>query len=140
MPILNPTDFQFVVKTADETVNNSASLQDDDELKFDVGANQKWCGLIFLRHNTGTTPDIKVDFSVPSGASVYTAHTNENSKSGGAVAILTGTGNNAYMMLSFLVVVSSTAGTVNMQWAQNTADASDTKVLAGSMLIIKRID
>jgi hypothetical protein len=34
------SDVQIIRKTADETVNNSAVLQNDDELLFPIGANE----------------------------------------------------------------------------------------------------
>jgi hypothetical protein len=44
-----------VIKTANETVTNSASLQNDDQLSFPVGANESWafpvCGAGQLEHS-----------------------------------------------------------------------------------------
>lgn len=46
-----------------------------------------------------------------------------------------GAGTNRGILIMGWVVNSTNAGNVQLQWAQNTADASDTKVKAGSWLV-----
>ena len=64
----------IVTKSSDEVVNNSATLQDDDELKFAVSANEKWFSRLFLIWTSGTTPDLKVGFTAPSGSTIRWHH------------------------------------------------------------------
>lgn len=47
-------------KTADEVVNNSATLQNDDHLLLALAANEVWEVEINLWYDSGTTPDLKV--------------------------------------------------------------------------------
>jgi hypothetical protein len=51
-----------------------------------------------------------------------------------------GTGANQTIVIKGTVISSSTAGNVVFRWAQNTATASDTKVLAGSYLEYKKLN
>ncbi len=58
----------FVTKTANQTVNNSAVLQNDNELLFTIGANETWVFNIDFSAISQTTPDIKFAMTAPGGA------------------------------------------------------------------------
>jgi hypothetical protein len=136
-----------LIKTADETVNNSATLQDDDHLTFLIGANETWLIELKLFYESSTTADLKIAFSVPTGATcegrmvgaelaagTYTdTFTNPRIYNGGGATV-------EYMVTgNFIYRGGANSGYLTLQWAQNTAEASDTKVLAGSMMILRRI-
>lgn len=57
----------FVVKTLDETLNNNATLQNDDELFLSVVANIKYWLSMRLIMSSGATPDFKMLFTFPTG-------------------------------------------------------------------------
>lgn len=149
-------NFRFARKTADETVNNSAVMQDDDHLVIAVGANETWRIQGLLHVATGLTPDFKAQFTVPAGATylgMFFGSTtsasagNLNSMARGlslaaaAAADLggVGTGFTLPVVVSGVLVVGGTAGNLTLQWAQNTQDASDTKVLTNSWLEARRV-
>jgi hypothetical protein len=129
-------------KSADETVNNSATLQNDDHLFFSIGANETWTFRFVLFANSGTTPDLKAAVSAPSGAScIYAAidaeaavTTPQVTTCGTATALLSGNGAYDVYEVVGTVVNGATAGTVTLQWAQNTATAANTIVAAGSYM------
>lgn len=133
-------------KTADETVSSSTTLQDDDDLFFDVGANELWFGMFMLRVSAANeTMDIKFAFTVPFGSSISggmqsyfaatavkfvnleTEFTSHQLPSGSAP-------NEAGINWRFWLETSSTPGTVQFQWAQNVSDAGDLTVMKGSYL------
>lgn len=145
-----------VRKTADETVNNSAALQNDDHLVFAIAANETWIARYAIMYSSNTTADFKFTLWSPGGGATgifashglglgaesnvydlasqaYTTWGTDIMACGGAGAVA------ALIILEMLVVNSSTPGNVTLQWAQNTADASDTKVLANSFLVAQRI-
>ena len=135
-----------VRKTSDETVNNSTTLQNDDHLVIAVGANEVWYFEALLLYNSGTTPDIKFAFTVPSGASLSWSLVNKGDTSGGdaalqlsqtsgAALIVLGTAGIHVCLVKGIVRMSSTAGNLQLQWAQQVANASDTKVLTDSWLV-----
>lgn len=142
----------FVTKSADETVNNSAVLQNDDELFFTAEANKTYLIELFLLH-TSVTADFKWGFSVPAGATVYfgpgwigsIAYWDSLSLAGTPVALFLsggsmstagggGLANISGLRIFAVCVMGGTAGTVNFQWAQDSAIASNNVVKANSLL------
>ena len=148
-----------VRKTADETVNNSITLQNDDHLFFALGANEAWLVQLFIMGITPTrSPDLKIGFSVPTGCSMTWAicasgYSTASYSWGYASAVgypyiynetgtaIVGFEANTKAGFYFIAIVKNgaTAGNLNLQWAQNTATVEDTKVLANSCLIAHKI-
>lgn len=139
------------IKTADETVNGSASLQNDNDLSFSIGANETWQFTLMFKMTTASTPGFKWLFTVPSGATargnanVTTGTTGIYGLSSADIDLTTGGGstgagsaNNLYIVSGY-VANSSTPGTVRLQWAQQTSNASDTIVKRGSTLTAIRV-
>jgi hypothetical protein len=130
-----------IVKSANETVNNSTTLQNDDDLLFSVAANEKWSFISFIFYSSGTTPDIKFAFTVPSGATIDIV-IGVWSTTGSLVdgtSVFTGTGGGAGVVRGFClygkVLVGATPGNVQLQWAQDVLEASNTIVHEGSTII-----
>lgn len=131
-----------VYKSAEETVNNSDVLQDDDHLLFAIGANEAWAFDMVLYMNSGTTPDIKLQINVPSGATgFYDAPTGAPSAmtAFGAPQTQSTSGSDQQFFLTGTVINGATPGNLQLQWAQNTATLSDTKILKGSCIIAHRL-
>lgn len=144
----------FAYKTADESVTSSTALQNDDELFASLPANSTWSMTSYIQTNganTGTG-DIKIDFSVPAGATLkYTSFGTTTSSpaiqyeatvnsAGTARAVGTnGASPDMGMAMQALVTIGSTAGTVQFRWAQNTSTATATIVRAGSHLKFTRM-
>lgn len=131
-----------VVKTVAETVNNSTTMQNDDELFLTVAASTTYRFSARILYTSGVTPDIKFGFTYPVGATAtYTIHgiaaggaaltafhqveTTVSAMEGGTATACTMTGT---------WTTGVTPGTVQLQWAQNTLNASNTQVLTGSFL------
>lgn len=139
----------FVSKTADETVNNSTTLQDDDHLVFAMAANTSYLvNAVFLLDATGTTPDFKFGWTVPSGCTMIWASSGGSSwESGSALsmasesAALVADSRSGTTGAEYQAIVrnGATAGNLQLQWAQNTANGSDSKVLKHSHLIIRNL-
>lgn len=148
----------FAYKTVAESVNNSAVVQDDDHLFVSVAANARYRIIMHLVvTSTSTTPDLIFRFNGPAGATftgsaaglstAATAVTGE--LNAGALANITSfpTSNFGYASLSgthgiiFVgsLLVGSTAGTLQLMWAQNTATAVNVTVAIGSSLELRRI-
>ena len=143
-----------VYKTADETVNNSTTLQNDDHLLFSIAANEVWAFDMFMYYTIASgNPGVKWAFTVPASCTGWyqTATVAANIDAGGGTnaifsnAIATTSGFTPTGLTSFLIVhhgniVNSTnAGTIQFQWAQNAAVASDLKLKLGSYLSLKRL-
>lgn len=138
---------KFVRKTADETVNNSAVFQDDDALLLAVGASEVWWFEANIYFDSGTTPDFKVQWTAPVGATVYVSETGFDAASAAyndatvsaASASRTHTGTGAgtvrHTRQKGIIANGVNAGNLQLQWAQNTQNSSDTKVLANSTIM-----
>lgn len=136
--------FARVVKKVDEIVNNSTTLQADDELLFSANANKTY-GFLLVLFLVGTTiADIKLNFSLPTSASGRWSFPNllrsdQTVTSGdllSANALPFAAPANQFVIFIGHIKVLGTAGACTLQWAQNTAEVSDLKVLEGSYLVV----
>ena len=133
-------------KTSDETVNNTATYQDDNELLLTLEPNAAYLGHLHMMFLSGTTPDFKYQFTYPAGVTLPewsfvigpTGSQQTGEAVNGGVTGINGTGANSPIDAWGLVIVGSTGGTLRVQWAQNAANASNTTVRAGSFLRLQR--
>lgn len=132
-----------VRKTADQTVNNSTVLVDDDDLKFAVGANEVWFVLMRLLHSTSIVADLKVGVTVPAGTAFCWGEQSSNVSAlafGDVRGVLSATvANPKLAVLHGVLTIGAVAGVFQIQWAQNTAEVSDTKVLTNSCLFLTQL-
>ena len=141
------TTHRFPRRVSDSAaVNNSTTLVNDDTLKVTLGANRSYAFWGVLFHTSGSTPSIKYAFTVPAGASIiwsghgyrtsgFLLHAAYRAASGDAADFWTQGG--AQIDSVFVMgtgTIGATQGDLQLQFAQNTADASDTKITSGSFL------
>lgn len=133
-----------VYKTANQTVNNSTTLVNDTHLKKALAANEIFEFEAKILYQSGTIPDFKFDFTVPSGATIANQaafaafDVGVTAFSWGLYYGASAIGGNVAAAISIIkgiVINGANAGDLQFRWAQNTADASDTKVLKGSCII-----
>ena len=139
---------KLIRKTADETVNNSAVLQDDNELFLPMLANEVWQITLSLIVNSSAVADLKLGFTAPAGAAMYSysRYIREDNvvcdgfASLAATLLLRGVGANEMpIFLTGIVINGANAGNFQIQWAQATAEVSDTKVLTNSYIIAHKM-
>jgi hypothetical protein len=130
-----------LIKSVDETITNNATLQNDDELFFPIGANESWVFRFTLQANSGTTPDFRFGVSAPGGATCSVgvidpegAISNAGLGCGVAITGIPGNGVNDVYEVVGSVDNGGTAGNVTLQWGQNTSNGAATIVRAGSTL------
>jgi hypothetical protein len=134
-------------KTSTQTVNNSTTFVNDTALTLPVLANTVYKAHLYLCYNSAAIPDLKFQWSVPSGTTLtnwyFAAGNTANWQTlvlpSGAVSAINGTASDAPCNAWGIVVVGSTAGSMTLQWAQNTANASNTDVKAGSFFELTRV-
>lgn len=146
--------YTFLRKTADETVNNTATLQNDDVFFVAVPTAGVFVFDLTLFYTSNNTADIKFAFTHPAGAVVRwgtaglassaTATSGDSQYaaavgSGSTVLIGGGNATTVMMFISGILEMGGTAGTFQLQWAQNTADASNTTVNTYSNMRMWRV-
>jgi len=150
------TNFVTVAKESTQSVNNTTTMVDDTVLKFAVGANEDWTFMVgaYLDETGGTNADMDVRFIGPSGSTiVYGGHTIGGAitdpgnvttlrmvgKSNGGdlgTAGINATGDEKnFSIYMGSIINGSTAGTLQLQFAQNVAQTHNSNMLAGSFII-----
>jgi hypothetical protein len=133
-------------KTSDESVSSSTTLQNDDVLKIALAASDavEFSAVMFVS-STSATPDFKMTFTVPSGASVRWFAEWFDGVLYQSSSIVTASGTTAnfavaantlgMVKLTGIVVNGSTAGDLQLQWAQNTSNGTSVTVQQRSFLL-----
>lgn len=140
-----------IVKLAAESVSNSAALQNDDELTFQIGANETWLAEFLL--DVGallSTTGILLAVTVPSGATVNVSagcmpavvtaadeYEKRSAVAGGtltfAAAKLAAATDAQFRVIAY-VANSTTAGAIQLQFGQATSSGTAVTVRAGSFV------
>jgi hypothetical protein len=151
----SPTTPIFVYKTAPTIKNNTAAWADDPHLHFPVLANSIYEleAVLFIMGEQAT--DIAIRFNGPAGSSFswtgagpdttltsilgnsdgrWVARVNSGPLGTGVSYGTPGSGIELGVVIKCLVGIGSTAGSVAIQWTQNTAGVSDTTVDAFSYM------
>jgi len=149
-----------VLKTADETVNNSSTYQTDDALTFTAKANKKYVVKYYISLNdpnndvaTGGTK-FKVTASGATTVKYYAELSNlvfgatysNNPHSDNAAdiycadAFASYTDDFMYVQMTAYINPGASDRTVNLEWAQINANSNNTKILEGSFLEYEEIN
>lgn len=143
-------------KAVTQTINNSTTLTNDTGLAIPfpaVAANWLFTG--WLLYSSSTVADIKFAFAAdaaitgygfsPVGLATSAGGTTGDVITQGTAALGTaiavgGSGGTSGALLNGRITTSGVAGTLQLQWAQNTLEVSNTQVLAGAWLQLEAID
>lgn len=141
----------YALKTVNETVSNSSTLQNDDELFVSVAASLTYKVELSILYEAGSAADYKWALTFPSGTFSYrfihltsggsftqlssSSYTSGTGVSAGGAGIGTGIG----LALVGVLVMGVTAGTLQYQWAQNTPTVENTATWAGSLMHLTRL-
>jgi hypothetical protein len=144
------TFWTTIDKISDETRTANATLTADSALQFSMAANTKYVIRIEVWFDTTAAGDFKYGFNGPAiGAGLIRMHRRAIIAGAAAFTVsavataydpttgigLAGTGTTGgYIALSGIVQNGATAGTFDFRWSQNTSDAGNTIVRAGSYL------
>jgi hypothetical protein len=142
----------FALKTANESVTSSTTLQNDDQLVLAVAASAKYFMEMFIPYTGAASPagDLKMGFTGPSGATMTWANFGVNSSAltaynvvGEALAGGRAVGTNGATTMCCqpkgYLQTSTTSGNLQFQWAQNSSSGTATTILAGALLKLTRI-
>ena len=148
--------------SAEQTINNTTTLTTLADFTTALVANGTYVAEFVLIYLSGTTPDVKFkwDISGVSGCTIEWGQTGPSTinaaapSGGGAITTYnsmhdqtqtmalagqaTAADNKVVVPIFATIHNSSTAGDLRFQWAQNTADGSNTSLLVGSYMKITR--
>jgi hypothetical protein len=136
-------------KSADETINAVGTLQNDDVLFVPLEANAVYFAKLRLTYQSNATPGFKFGWTFPSGTTLpqwsFTGITTVPAFTyglcvSGGVSGLGGTAADQALDAQGVIIVASTAGNLQLQWCQNTSNASNTIVRAGSEIVLTRVE
>ncbi len=126
----------FVIKTSDQGIDTDTTVNDDDELLLVLSANRKYMIRLYLIVDTASNADFKATFKAITGTAYATfgavASNLASSSPFGTTEAYAGGGEETILLIAF--VETTTAGTLQFQWAQATSQASTTTVKTGSLL------
>lgn len=147
-----PVPSTYVRKSADENVASSTTLQNDDHLVLALEAGKTYAvnGVAFAT-STHSQPDIKVGFSIPTGATMDIGFLSGFGTQFSRAALLETSGvaspgvpigSNQHTILLFMgtVVVGSNAGNLTLQWAQDTSNSNPVVLKQGSYISIVEVE
>jgi hypothetical protein len=150
----------WVIKAADSTPRTTTTLANDGDLVFPVVAGGLYDVEFFVRFSALQAAGIRTVWSVPTGTTgnrdcwgpgtSNAVQTDANTTELRWITFPYGTlvgytsprnaiGSQTFLVERALLAVGATAGTVNLQWAQNIANATGTVVHASSRVRYRRI-
>lgn len=139
--------WRTVKKGTTETIASDSTLSNDADLKFTMAANTTYAFRMQVFFSTSAAADFKWRHSGPAAPTAVSI-TRRNIIAGGTsisqiaedtaysaadVALLASAGL-GIVWIEGIITNGANAGDFNFQWSQNTLDASNTSVLAGSYL------
>lgn len=147
------TQQQVKIKTADESVTSSTSVQDDDHLTMTLNANTNYWLDGVLISDGAVGGDIKLQLVVPSGTVRWMADGIVSSATAtvdlvdrfwkvGSTTTIIGTvasGTKSLIHISGIIRVAGSGGTFKLQWAQGTSSGTATRLFTNSFLRVTRV-
>ena len=142
-----------IIKASDETVNNSNTLQDDNDFSIAIGTSETYeFKLVIYFYNTTPSAGFKWQITQPvdaayrymwqmyssSGADSTTVLKSYVKGVTNEVALTTDYAVNV-LIIEGTVVNSTNAGNITFQFCQNSATAANTTVTARSKLIYRKV-
>lgn len=142
----------LIVKPSDQTVNNSTTLQDDDDFTFPVSDGDQWeIDLFLIADSPSSSADLKLQWTGSGGATATQRnflYANRNSAVSGSLNVdvstsyvtwdhdSTTTDIGAHLK-SFVSITGN--GTLTLQWAQSVAYAGNSVIAQDSVMVARRI-
>jgi hypothetical protein len=158
--MLSGLTWNYVVKNGTQTVTSSTTLVNDSDLFFPLEANAQYEWELFMRFSGLQAAGIKLAWTAPAGTSfnrtcggpgstnaVQTnANTTEMRWSSHSITTAVdytnprnSTGLHTWLTESSIFTAGATAGNLQLQWAQNTSNATGTVVQGSSYIRYRRI-
>ena len=135
-------------KSSTQSVTSSTTPVNCTNISFPIGANETWNWELNFRASAGASGGLKWLFTLPSGATGNATGRGINNITTNFTSVAMTTGKGAttaiagatdVLRLYGTVVSSSTAGTVQFQFAQNASNGTSTTIYENSTITAWRI-
>ncbi len=133
---------KIIVKKVTEIRINSTGLSNDDELFVALEANKIYSGVLYLMIDSNPTVDMKINFTVPAGATGLKASGTWGSGAPSTTLdidvqdLYQTSGGDQFVPIFFTVIMGGTPGNLQLQYAQNASDINPLRVFSGSTLTV----
>lgn len=135
-------------KAANQSVTSSTVLVDEATLSSAIGASETWVFAWTLSATFSAVGQIQLAVVTPAGATLLAVATMvpngilpaaaTATTSGGAMSLVAALSTAGVVTVTATVVNGATAGTVKLQFAQASSDATATTIQAASSLVARR--
>jgi hypothetical protein len=139
-------NFAYAKTSANFTKNANTTLGDVTGLSFSVAANETWVFRVVMYEVSATAADWKVAVTGPAAATANFAMHSSMDTPGAARTTSYSTGMavggsavDDVMVMEGIIINGANAGTVQIQAAQNSSDASNSIIYANSFLVAWRV-
>lgn len=147
--LLTASQWQTIIKTSDQT-SASTTLINATDMTVPLVANATYIVNLTACYGASTTADIKINWAVPTGTSLqrYTLGATVGTTDTTATTVVMrrrsstnatpggdGTGNFVTYMEQIIARTASTAGSLQLQFAQNTTDSANATILRADSFI-----
>ena len=139
MPFYSP-EAPILVELATDVTHTQSSevLEDVTGMSFPVENGGTYVWTLYLHQNSAANADIDIAYSAPAGAGFHMKTSSTGSTSAITAEVASDGGGADVFNIYHGFFQPTAGGTVQLRFAQNTSQASDTKVLDGTSLIIWR--
>lgn len=136
-----------IIKPANQNITSSTTLTNDTDLTFTLAANTSYVvnGGLFAT-SASATPDIKIGFTVPTGATMDIAYMSQTGNNRTAELLETtntpssnipiAANQTTIIQVFGSIVTGGSGGTLQLKWAQNTSNATATTMKQGSFMTV----
>ena len=142
--------YTIVSKGSDESVQSNTTLQNDDDLLYAIGANEKWEFTVKLRiAQGGLAAHFKFALTAPSGAYISYRTVVDNVSavvddfrtfsSGTAISVRVANDADDVLVIWGFIMNGATPGNLQFQFCQATTQAINTTVKAGSVMLVREV-
>ena len=132
-------------KAASQTDNDAILINADDLLIF-VAANEVWAFEVGLIYSAHADRDMKVDFTSPSGSTVYATFVGENASDvievqsvPVASTIKLSGGSTRLVTIKGVIANGASPGNLQLRFAMNTSGTYTATIYANSYIIARRL-
>jgi len=153
---LDQVSVDYVPKTADEDLNLSTTLQNDNHLAYAINATGTYVIDLFLlaRSAANAAGHINLAFTFPAATAYWWGPGPDATLASGSIQTTQWVGVAPYTsggginyglsttvigMHIHLLLIATATGTLQLQWAQVASNANNTTVKAGSHMIVRQV-